>query len=357
MKDNNNISTKDTETERTITMSDKRDIFYTTILSHVMSADGRHLACGLKRGKLAVFDIQSIVKQNHELDAKAEDDENLVDVKPLRRPQHLVDIETPVYSVTTIGHNSQFVVGGKGQLQGWVREDNELTNEWTIHLPANDCMANTVATTDDMIYTGCGDNNVYGFDVETHKQIHRLCEHNGYINCILLAKDGQRLYSGAEDGSVRIWDLRCPRKSVSTFEPYKYSDLQRQKYGNWIGTVELVSNDWLLCGGGPHLSLWHLNMLSYSTRFVTDSSTNVAVVHNDYIITGGNTTGLNIWEINGELKSVLPTATDNVFSIATHQYKQSADTGIDQVISAAGMSYKVDVCTNWKYKDFELVVY
>ncbi|CAG2113363.1 unnamed protein product [Medioppia subpectinata] len=336
---------------------DRRGIYYTTILSHTVSTDGKRMICGLKSAKLALFDIQMIVKQNVDFDNKSLDGHDLEALEPLRRPQNIVDTSSPVYSVAALADKSEFVVGGKGEVQGWhTTDDNKLVKEWTIGLSSADCMVNAMATTDQMIFTGCGDNNVYGFDAETHKQTVRLNGHKDYVNCLQVASDGQTLYSGAEDGYVMVWDLRRGQKSVAQITPYQTADLSRPKYGKWIGALTLSSNNWLICGGGPHLGLWHLGSMSYATKFDTESAANVVVAHNDYIISGGNAAKLEIWELNGELKSTIPTSAADIFSINAHHY-DSNELGIKELISGAGMSYRVDICTNWKYKDFELLVY
>jgi THO complex subunit 6 len=243
-----------------------------------------------------------------------------------------------------------------GQLQGWFIRDNKLAKDWSITLSSNTCMVNTIAATDERIFTGCGDHQIYGFDAESHKQIHRLNEHKDYVNCIELSADGHMLYSGGEDGAVLVWDLRCGQKSVSQIYPHRTGDLSRPTYGKWIGALTLATNNWLICGGGPHLAVWHLNTMSYSTKFDAQSTANVVVAHNDYYISGGSDSSLHFWELNGELKSTIPTSAPDVFSISAHHYKDS-EFGIKELISGAGMSYKVDICANWKYKDFSLLVY
>ena len=216
-------------------------------------------------------------------------------------------------------------------------------------------MVNAMTATKQFIFTGCGDNNVYAFDIETHKQTICLNGHKDYINCISLSNDKQTLYTGSEDGSVMVWDIRT-KNAVSEIIPHQMSHLSRPHCGKWIGALALPSNEWLICGGGPHLSLWHLSSMSYASRFETESTTNVVQTHNEYMISGGNASDLHVWEMNGELKSLIPTSVNNVFSISTHEYKEN-DLGVEQLITCAGMSHKVDVCTNWKYKDFEVLVY
>ena len=188
-------------------------------------------------------------------------------------------------------------------------------------------------------FAGCGDHNVYGFDVQTNKQTICLNRHKDYINCISISEDKQTLYSGGEDGSVLVWDLRANKSPVSEIIPYEKSGLSRPHLGKWIGALTLASNDWLICGGGPHLSLWHLGSMSFATTFSTDSTTNAVQMHNEYVISGGNDPDLHIWEMNGELKSLIPTSVNNVFSISTHDYKDKKDVDIQQLITCAGMSH------------------
>ncbi len=71
--------------------------------------------------------------------------------------------------------------------------------------------------------------------------------------------------------------------------------------------------------------------------------------------TGGNASNIYVWEMNGELRSSILTFASDVFSIKTFEYRDN-EIGFQQVISATGISHKIDICTNFKYKDFELLV-
>jgi hypothetical protein len=59
--------------------------------------------------------------------------------------------------------------------------------------------------------------------------------------------------------------------------------------------------------------------------------------------------------MNGELRSSISTSASDVFSIKTFEYKGN-EIGFQQAISATEMSHKIDICTNFKYKHFELLV-
>lgn len=62
--------------------------------------------------------------------------------------------------------------------------------------------------------------------------------------------------TGSEDGTVKFWDQR--EKNVSfTLEPYKSANINRPNFGRWIGSAS-INNEWVACGGGPRLALYHL---------------------------------------------------------------------------------------------------
>ena len=107
MRDNNRIN------ESMSSIINRRSIYYTTILSHFITKDGKQMVCGLKSGKLALFDIHHILKQNIDFDNKSLDEPNVDAFKPMRRPQQIVTTDCPIYSLVTIT-DKLFVSGSKG---------------------------------------------------------------------------------------------------------------------------------------------------------------------------------------------------------------------------------------------------
>lgn len=110
------------------------------------------------------------------------------------------------------------------------------------------------------VYAGCGDSNIYVFNIETRKVVQILKGHSDYIHSIyywycsrnvyfilLLTwalNSGNKLISGGEDGLVNIWDIKS-KQVAQKIEPHKKAQLSRPDIGNWIGAVAM-NEDWLV---------------------------------------------------------------------------------------------------------------
>ena len=57
---------------------------------------------------------------------------------------------------------------------------------------------------------GCGDNNVYIYDLESRQLVHRLHGHTNYVHSVAACdrSAGVAVVSGGEDGAVKFWDTR-----------------------------------------------------------------------------------------------------------------------------------------------------
>lgn len=101
-----------------------------------------------------------------------------------------------------------------------------------------------------------------------------------------------------------------------------------------------------LCGGGPSLSLWHLRTMEAATIFdLPDQGIHEARIYEERIITGG--TMPNIYHLNyqGEILAEVPTSSCTVYNIVYQEKPQ-------RVLSIAGSSNTIDICTNFNYREF-----
>ncbi|MEE6522370.1 hypothetical protein FKM82_020884 [Ascaphus truei] len=128
--------------------------------------------------------------------------------------------------------------------------------------------------------------------------------HQDYIHCLALRDQQRECVSGSEDGSVRLWDLRSGTQTHK-IEVYKYEECARPQYGKWISCLA-TDSDWMVCGGGPMLTLWHLRSVTPTTVFPIQESQQQVMFYQDMVLT------------------------------------------------AAGSSSKIDVYTNFRYRAFSL---
>ena len=100
-----------------------------------------------------------------------------------------------------------------------------------------------------------------------------------------------------------------------------------------------------LCGGGPQLSLWHLKTLNVSNVFPIEcKGIHVAQFHEKYLLGGGKAQFLYNVDINGEIISKIPVSSPIVYSIVLKNEPR-------KMLCIAGSSSKIDICTNFNYRD------
>jgi len=196
------------------------------------------------------------------------------------------------------------------------------------------------------LYAGCGDNNIYVINMEGGNIVQCLKGHTDYIHDVFVIEN--QLYSASQDGTVRFWDTR-QKVSTHNLEPYKDERLARPNLGNWQGCVA-VTNDWLLCGGGPKPSLWHLRSLECTTIYPFTKQVHVTGFLDDVLYVAGDHNCLSQFSLNGDLISELSTTASSVYSVVTQQ------TPI-KCISIGGTSNELNICSDLNYKDSVIKMY
>lgn len=224
---------------------------------------------------------------------------------------------------------------------------------------SDETLGNALALTRNGIAVGCSDSNIYLYDRETHQETTRLTGHQDYIHCLKAFETDSStlLYSGSEDGSVRIWDMRVTGQ-VTTLLPFKNSSIERPELGKWIGAIDLTPDgEWLLCGGGPTLSVWHLR----SSKCAQVMSTPSAIYSNLFlptdlscIMAAGSGNQVTVCSRSKENPTAhINSSIDTIYSIAYHRFD---DFDYD-MYTLAGNSFKIELCKNAKYIDSEIFVF
>lgn len=208
------------------------------------------------------------------------------------------------------------------------------------------CMwLDTVAAT---LYIGCGDNVVYAICLQNGTVVREFVGHTDFVHSVHGATAGQRLYSASEDGTVRFWDAR-ERRSTGSIEPYRNDKLQRPELGKWQGTVT-ATDDWLICGGGPRFSLWHLRSLECTTVYSFAGAAHVSGILDDVVFVAGDHPHLMQYSLNGDLTAEVPVSPVSVYSVVWQQEPT-------KFMAIAGSSNNIDLCTSFNYKDSVISLY
>lgn len=329
--------------------------YYTTIYSQAFSPCGKYVAAASSFGKIAIFNLCSLLNSDLELDVG----------------QDMANIQSPIFSFKAddgpifalVSTKEHLVGGGIHSIRGWLWKDLLSKNAkiaWALTIPkGNDYTrpeVNAMALMEKdgsmELYAGCGDNNVYVFDLENQKLKCTLSGHTNYVHCLALCSEekGGICWSGGEDGSVLAWDLRAIREPVHRIEPYKNEFCRRPNFGKWIGCIAIDGNDdWMVCGGGPCLSMWHLRSLACNVTFpIPNSSQSCVLFHEDLVIAAGSEPFVYRWSFNGQQEGEMPTTPFSMYSLIQYCEREK------KVLSIAGSGTVIDVSTNFKYKDFSL---
>lgn len=312
--------------------------FYNCVLSQVFSPCGELLVCGNTYGDIVVFEVSKILGNDDNIDKK---------------PKCSFSSPKKEQICSLASTNKFCITGTVGHIYGWdwesIKNDTPKTS-WTISL-AMACETlqkidiNSLFVKQNelspILYAGCGDNKIYVFSLEDGNIIRTFDGHEDYIHSIFNL-DWQ-MASASEDGSVKLWDLR-QNNMTNMIQPFKEHKASRPHLGKWIGDVSITS-DWLVCGGGPRLTLWHMRTLDMMTTFseMTDSGIHVAHLHGDCVLAGGNDSHFYHLSYTGDILSKIDVSPCAVFSAAYIDKPY-------EMFSLAGSSIYIDICTNFTYR-------
>ncbi|XP_033230535.1 THO complex subunit 6 [Belonocnema kinseyi] len=317
-------------------------LFYNTVLCQAFSPGKKFLLAGNIYGDVSVYELSKIL-------GPQQGEENELQGPTYRFAAH------PEQHVQSMIETEHFLVTGtSGEISGWdwkaitSNKASKAKVSWTINLPSKrdshekpDVNFMVYSKTNHLLYAGCGDNKIYIIDLEGGKVLRSLEGHENFVHGISVM--GGQLASGSEDGTVRLWDLR-KRENTNILQPHLAEKVARPKLGKWIGTVDFTE-DWLLCGGGPKLTLWNMRTMEAATIFdLPDQGIHVSSIYEERIITGGAMSHVYHLNYQGEILAKVPISSSTVYSIVYQ----------DKLLSVAGSSNHLDVCTNFNYRELVL---
>ncbi|KAK3083651.1 hypothetical protein FSP39_000796 [Pinctada imbricata] len=310
-----------------------RKLLHTTVFAQCFSPCGKYLAAANNYGKIAIFSLSTALSPEG----------SEATWKPIFSFQASEDGAIFTLSST----DALLISAGNGPICAWKWADILAKGPkliWSLNIPKKGPFSNPEVNTlqideqesQTYVLAGCGDKNIYGWDISSGKQIFQLSGHTDYIHDLAVKKNNSLYASASEDGTVRLWG-RC--------------GCVRPELGSWLGCVAIESNDdWLVCGGGPRMSVWHLRSMSCTTVLDTPKATMKTVqFYEDSIISAGSQPFVHHWFMNGEQKAKVPCSPTSVFNIAVNTKSEN-----HRVLCVGGNSSKIDVSTNFGYKAFSL---
>ncbi|XP_076852338.1 THO complex subunit 6 homolog [Brachyhypopomus gauderio] len=317
------------------------ELLHMSVFSQTFSPCGRFLAAGNNYGEVAVFSLSAALSP----------DATSMSQKPILT---FAAHEGPVFSL--LSTDTHLLSAGNGEISAWSWA--ELTKRstkaiWTrrpnyktsLEIPEINAMI--MNPKDNSLIVGGGDNNIHIMDMETGVFKSVLQGHTDYIHCLSFREREGEILSGGEDGAVRIWDSRTGQ-TVHCIEVFKYEECSRPQFGKWIGCLA-TDSDWMLCGGGPALSLWHLRSMSPTSVFSLAGCQREAVFYQDLILAVGEGPYVSHCILGGTMKAQIPSSSPSLNTLALNL--NSAE---HRVMTTVGSSDKIDVFTNFSYRAFSL---
>ncbi|XP_068779387.1 THO complex subunit 6 homolog isoform X3 [Struthio camelus] len=317
------------------------ELLHMSVFSQSVSPCGRYLAAGNNYGEIAIFSLSAALSS----EAKEESKKPVVS---------FAAHDGPVYAL--VSTERQLLSASDGEIKAWNWAEivkKGCKEAWSRRPPCRSSLevpeinSLQLNTKDNTLVLAGGDCVVRVMDLETGAFTHELRGHRDYVHCLALREQLHQCLSGGEDGTVRLWDLRTGAQ-VQVIEVHKYEECSRPQNGKWIRCLA-TDSDWMVCGGGPALTLWHLRSVTPTTVFPLPPCQQHVLFYQDLLLAGGQGPALHQLQLSGELKARVPCSPRTLLSLCLNERSPE-----HKVLTAAGSSPKIDVFTNLGYRAFSL---
>ncbi|XP_069507801.1 THO complex subunit 6 isoform X1 [Ambystoma mexicanum] len=315
------------------------ELLQMNIFSQCFSPFGKYLAVGNNYGEIGIFSLSAA------LSSEAKEDN--------KKPVVLFKAhDSPVYSM--VSTDRQLISAGDGEVKAWNWSEvvkKGCKEAWCriLHTRASleipEINSIVLNHKDNTLLLGGGDSYVHVMDLESGTFTHVMKGHKDYIHCLALREQFRECLSGSEDGTVRLWDLRTGGQ-VHNIEVYKYEECNRPHHGKFISCIA-TDCDFMVCGGGPALTHWHLRSVTPTTVFPIPEVQQEVMFYQDLLLSAGHSPTINHCQINGDIKAQVACTPRTIYTLRVNAQSQE-----NKVLTAAGTSSKVDVFTNFGYRAF-----
>lgn len=321
---------------------------YTTCFSQKFSPDGDLLACSDNFGNISLFRLSNVLGA-----------ENIDKVKlPYSK------FKAANCSLYALESTNEFLITAPlNEIIGWRWKDlaqNKTCTKplFTLKFKSNDMSHNNslietnsllydTESSNKRIFAGCGNGVIYNFDLETNRLISKFEGHEDSIYQIVMKNNSDELISASEDGEIKIWDLRS-KNCTASVKPYEFPMCARPHLGKHLNCIAVDDENWLICGGGPRMAMWHLrSMKPMSLPEFEDELfvPNVCKIYQNQIITGGNSRQLYIHTFENKLRTKINTSINCIYDLSINYASKS-----NKIVCVAGSGASIDICSNFSYK-------
>ncbi|MEM8779175.1 MAG: WD40 repeat domain-containing protein [Cyanobacteria bacterium P01_G01_bin.49] len=110
-----------------------------------------------------------------------------------------------IYDIAITSDSNQLIAAVRNTIKVW----DVNTGEELLTIKAADLDLNGIAVSPDnnLVATANKEGTISLIDLTTRKVVKTLKGHRGWVTSVYFSDDGQLLYSGAEDKTVKIWNL------------------------------------------------------------------------------------------------------------------------------------------------------
>lgn len=167
-------------------------------------------------------------------------------------------------------------------------------------------------------------------DTESHKDA---------IQCSSMSEERGMFCTASEDGTVHIWDMKS-QEIIRTFLPYEKEELSRPERGRFISCCSMIG-DWLVCGGGPKVGLWHVRSGELANILEIDQDTPLSMFSSpERIFIGGSRSVVYQFQRNGSKISTVDASSQFVYSIQKSSKDHMLVSGSTRTIDIYKNNYK-----------------
>lgn len=133
------------------------------------------------------------------------------------------------------------IVGGEASnLSIWdlASPTPRIKAELTSNAPA--CYALAISPDSKICFSCCSDGNIAVWDLHNQTLVRQFQGHTDGASCIDISHDGNKLWTGGLDNTVRSWDLREGRQLHQHDFPSQIFSLGYCPTGEWFSSLILV---------------------------------------------------------------------------------------------------------------------